>query len=350
MSQKSLTFALDMTSHASRRPAHHGRSSSFYMDYTKRPLSLQEQIDKLCSRGLLFDDKDSAKRYLSNISYYRLRAYTYPFQENEDKSADHRFKRNDIHFSDIIDLYCFDRRLRILMFNAIEKIEVAIRARLVQAFSDETGDSHWFMNEALFENKVYSKDGTEQTAFKALQEEIQKEVSRSNEDFIKYYKDKYDYPKMPPAWMTLEVLSLGTLSRLYKLLKKSPAKTKIAKDLGLPNDKILANWLYAISVWRNCCAHHSRIWNRRSLINVTLPYNTARPFIDRGTLGTIHTNKIFAVMCCIKYISNIISPDSDIKRTFLSIIGDGGNLLNLQEMGFPRNWKFIDVWKDNFAI
>lgn len=317
------------------------------MDYTKRPLSLQEQIEKLSRRGLRFDDKTSAIRYLSNISYYRLRAYTYPFQENEDTTAGHRFKRGDIHFSDIIDLYCFDRRLRILMFNAIEKIEVAIRARLVQAFSDETSQSHWFMDESLFENKKSrTKDGTELSAFDALQEEIRKEVGRSNEEFIKNYKQKYSRPTLPPAWMTLEVLSLGTLSRLYQLLKKSPAKTKIAKDLGLPNDRILANWLYAISVWRNCCAHHSRIWNRRSLINVTLPYNTARPFIDKGIIGTIHTNKIFAVMCCIKYISNIISPGSDIKRTFLSIIGDGGHLLNLQEMGFPRNWKSIDVWKD----
>lgn len=319
------------------------------MDYVKRPITLPEQIEKLRCRGLIFDDGKVAMKYLSNISYYRLRAYTYPFQDNVDKRADHRFIRDDVHFSDIIDLYCFDSRLRFLMFNAIEKIEVAIRARLVQAFSDDTGNSHWFMDESLFEHGICrSKDGSGKTAFRLLQEEIQKEVERSNEDFIKYYREKYNNPKLPPAWMTLEVLSLGTLSRLYKLLKKSPVKVKIANDLGLPNDMILANWLYAFSVWRNCCAHHSRVWNRRSLINIILPYNTPRPFMDWVTISSIRTNKIFAVLSCIKYISNMISPDSGLRQTFFSIVGDGGKLLSLQEMGFPPNWEKIGVWADSY--
>ena len=50
--------------------------------------------------------------YLSNISYYRLRAYTFPFQDNKNEENDHRFVRDDIQF--IIDLYCFDRRLQLL--------------------------------------------------------------------------------------------------------------------------------------------------------------------------------------------------------------------------------------------
>ncbi len=74
-----------------------------------------------------------------------------------------------------------------------------------------------------------------------------------------------------------------------------------------------------------------------------IPTNTDFPFLDRQT--SIHPNKVFTVLCCIKYISNIISPDSDLKRNILSIIGDGGNLLNLQEMGFPKNWKLLGVWK-----
>ena len=124
-----ITFAYNMTSHASHRTAHPGRSSSFYMvasdkiDYTKKPLTLAEQVARLKQRGLVFDDESEATAYLFNISYYRLRAYTYPFQENGEDS-EHTFTRKDIHFKDIIDLYCFDRRLRSLIFNAIEKIEV----------------------------------------------------------------------------------------------------------------------------------------------------------------------------------------------------------------------------------
>lgn len=121
------------------------------MRYNKQPLTIQEQLQKLQSRGLNFDDEELAKAYLSNISYYRLRAYTYPFQDNENPEADHRFKQNDIKFSDIIDLYCFDRRLRNLMFNAIEKIEIAVRARIIQIYSEVYG-SHWLQTEICIKN------------------------------------------------------------------------------------------------------------------------------------------------------------------------------------------------------
>ena len=120
------------------------------MKYNKKLLTLQEQVIKLNSRGLLIDDKQLAIRYLSNISYYRLRAYTYPFQDNVNPSADHKFLKSDIHFSDIIDLYCFDRRLRSLVFNAIEKIEVAVRAKIVQTYCESTGSSHWFNDKSLY--------------------------------------------------------------------------------------------------------------------------------------------------------------------------------------------------------
>lgn len=316
------------------------------MDYTKRPLQLQEQVDKLRNRGLIIDDEQLAKEYLSNISYYRLRAYTYPFQDNDNPIADHRFKKSDIHFSDIIDLYRFDRRLRSVIFNAIEKIEVAVRTKIVQAYAETTGDSHWFNDRNLYKHQERrDRNGSMATAFDLLMRDIESEVKRSNEDFIKHYCSKYDNPPMPPAWMTLEVLSLGTLSRLYQLLNKSPIKKRIAKEFGLNDDRVFANWLHAIAVWRNCCAHHSRIWNRRSIVSVQMPTNADNPFLDCLTIRNIRPNKIFAALCCIKYISNIISPDSDIKRNILSIIGDGGNLLNLREMGFPRNWNTLDVWK-----
>ena len=335
-----------MTSHASRQISAPGEVFEFYMDYTKRPLTLQQQVAKLKSRGLQIDDEQLAARYLSNISYYRLRAYTYPFQDNENSKANHKFIREDIHFSDIIDLYCFDRRLRSLMFNAIEKIEVAVRAKIVQAYCESTGSSHWFTDRSLYKDKeIFDRNRKRLSAFEALMKDIEGEIKRSNEDFIKHYYSKYDNPPIPPAWMTLEVLSLGTLSKMYQLLKKSPQKKAIAKAFGLNDDRVFANWLHAIAVWRNCCAHHSRVWNRRCIINITMPKNADNPFLDRQTLFTIHPNKVFTVLCCIKYISNIISPDSDIKRKILSIIGDGGNLLNLQEMGFPRNWKLLDVWK-----
>ena len=120
--------------------------------YNKKPLTIKQQIEKLDSRGLKFDDKELAANYLSNISYYRLRAYTYPFQDNTDPDNDHKFIREGITFNDIIQLYCFDRRLRSLVFNALEKIEVAVRTKIIYTYSIATGDSHWYVYESAYNN------------------------------------------------------------------------------------------------------------------------------------------------------------------------------------------------------
>ena len=163
-----------MTSHASRKISAPGEVFEFYMDYTKRPLTLHQQVEKLQNRGLFIDDEQLAERYLSNISYYRLRAYTYPFQDNTNPVADHKFKKDDIHFSDIVDLYCFDRRLRSLMFNAIEKIEVAVRAKIVQAYSEVTGNSNWFNDRSLYKHKeVLDRNGQPTTAYDLLMKDIE---------------------------------------------------------------------------------------------------------------------------------------------------------------------------------
>lgn len=125
--------------------------------------------------------------------------------------------RSDIHFKDIVDLYCFDRRLRSLVFNAIEKIEVALRTRMVQIYCESTGDSHWYENESLFKDTCYlDANGEEEFCYNKLLNDIEHEVERSNEDFIGHYKTKYSEPENPPAWMTLEVVSFGTLSRFVE--------------------------------------------------------------------------------------------------------------------------------------
>lgn len=304
------------------------------IDYPKKPLTLSEQVARLKKRGLIFNDESKATAYLSNISYYRLRAYTYPFQENGENS-EHNFTRKDIHFKDIIDLYRFDRRLRSLIFNAIEKIEVAARTKIVQVYAESTGNSHWYEDETLY-----------RSGYDDLMKHIDTDVNRSNEDFIKHYKSKYDNPPMPPSWMALEVVSFATLSRLFQSLKLDKRKGYITEQFGLKEVAILENWLHAISNLRNCCAHHSRVWNRRYMVNVTLPYNTLYPFMDRTTIRQIRTNKLFAVLSCIAYILDIISPGSDFKKHIKELLESDCHLLELKDMGFPRYWQSLPVWQE----
>ena len=272
------------------------------MQYTKRPLTVDEQIDRLEQRGLNFSDKKQARNYLQNISYYRLRAYTYPFQDY-DPYADHEFLEDDIDFNDIIDLYVFDRRLRNLVFNELEKIEVAIRTQLSLVYSNKSQDPFWYLDKSWF-------SCASQEEFSCLIDNVTDDVNRSNEDFIKHYKAKYDTPEMPPTWMSLEVVSFGTLSQMYKMLDKSPEKKQIALAFGVGNEDVFANWLHAFSNLRNCCAHHSRIWNRRFVVHLKLAYNTSRPFLTAESMRVIKPNKLFALLSAIKYVTDILSPDN----------------------------------------
>lgn len=308
-------------------------ATSEQSDYNKRPLSLAEQVARLKRRGLIFDNETEASEYLFNISYYRLRAYTYPFQDNSE-GGDHTFIRRGIHFKDIIDLYCFDRRMRALIFNAIEKIEVAVRTKIVQVYAESTDNSHWYLD-----SRLYRFDYDE------IMEHIEADVERSNEDFIKHYNSKYDTPPMPPSWMALEVVSFATLSRLYQALKLDDRKKFIAAKFGLPRVDIFENWLHAISNLRNCCAHHSRVWNRRFMVNVKLPYNTPYTFMDRYTINELHKNKLFAVLSCVAYILNIISPGNDFKNNVKRLLKSDCSLLSMKDMGFPKNWQALPVWR-----
>lgn len=178
-----------------------------------------------------------------------------------------------------------------------------------------------------------------------LLDDISHEIGRSNEDFIKHYIKRYSNPENPPAWMALEVISFGTLSRLYELLKKDDHKKAVAKMFGINKIDILENWMHALANLRNCCAHHSRIWNRRFIVNILLPTNTDYLFLDRESIYSIKRNKLFAYLCCIKYILDIISPDNDFYNNLKCIIEKGGTLLSLKEMGFPQNWNHLGVWK-----
>jgi abortive infection bacteriophage resistance protein len=291
------------------------------MKYTKQPISVTAQIEKLKSRGLRFLDERKAANYLSNISYYRLRAYTYPFQDNDN--SEHPFIQN-VSFEDIIDLYVFDRKLRLLIFGAIEKIEVSLRTQIVYHYSMAYG-AFWHLNRELYSNADYFCDQIIS---------LKKEIGRSNEAFIKHYSETYDEPNEPPSWMSLEISSMGLLSKIFSNLKKEKCKNLITAYFGLKDVDILTNWIYCFSIIRNVCAHHGRVWNRR-LPKITIPRKTLFDFIDNKQ---IYNNKIYSYCTAMVYILNIISPEHDFKSNLIKLIKECP-LNQVKEMGFPPKWQ-----------
>jgi len=265
------------------------------MKYTKPPLSIADQIIKLQKRNLIINDLPAASRYLSNISYYRLRAYTYSFQDNDHPEQPFV---GHVSMDDIMLLYTFDRKLRLLLFYAIEKNEIALRTPIIYQWSLTYG-SHWHLNQALFKDR---------SNYRAQFKSLTKEINRSNETFIEHYKAKYSNPVQPPCWMSLEVTSIGLLSLIFQNLKNFPERKGVTHHFGLWGTEILDNWLHTFSNIRNICAYHGRLWNRRITVPIAIPHKTKDIFILNKR---IYPYKPYASLCAVVIIINLINPESN---------------------------------------
>ena len=298
------------------------------MQYNKPFISFQDQIQRLKSRGLVFNNEPQAELCLSNISYYRLRAYTYPFQDNTDPN--HPFT-SEITFEEIIELYKFDRKLSQLVFEALEKVEIALRTQIIYQWAMKKG-SHWQNDSSLYRDSVrFAKQITM----------LQSEIDRSHETFIKHYNATYTIPTEPPSWMSLEVSSFGLLSQIFNNLKRGKEKKAVAKYFGLNDISILENWMHCFSNIRNICAHHGRLWNRRLTAHIKIPLNPQYDFISNKNL---YRYKLYPALCCIQYMLNRIIPENGFKEDLVELV-DNCPLAQEHEMGFPANWRDDPFWK-----
>ena len=300
-----------------------------YMKYDKQPIALLQQLKLLEQRGLIIQNEEIALSQLQSISYFRLASYWHSMEvPNSDK---HQFLPNS-NFDDVIELYQFDKKLRTLVFTSIQDIEIALRTRIIQCFSLKYG-AFWFMDVRLFKNE---------SIFAACLENIQKEVNRSNEDFLKEHFKKYDEPSLPPVWKTMEVISFGTLSKLYCNFNDTGVKKQVAKSFGLPQYLYLESWMKCASVLRNYCAHHARLWNRRFPIMPQLPKRLPLKWIGTNCIRPI---KLYAQLCCLAYWEQSINPNSQFKSGIKTLLSNTPQT-TLKAMGFPANWREEPLWKD----
>lgn len=300
----------------------------FQMKYNKPPLSIPDQIAALQRRGMVFTNPQKAAHYLSHISYYRLRAYTFPYQNNADPN--HPFWKAT-PFERVLDDYILDRKLRIIVFDALEKIEIALRTQIIYQYSMTHG-AQWFEDPKCFRKaKMFQND----------LENLDKEIKRSQEEFIKHYKLKYTNPTRPPAWMALEVSTLGTLSKIYDNLNISTEKKKVSQHFGVGHPFVLESWMKTFSHARNICAHHSRLWNRPLTIIPVLPKKPSDPWIASTFLAEPH--KIFTLLCCIRFFLNRISPGNNFSQKIQELLKLYPTA-NLHTMGFLPNWEMEPLW------
>ena len=293
----------------------------FCKPYTSPP----DLVQLLLSRGLRIEDVTKAQHYLQHIGYYRLSAYMYPFLRIPKKQ--HQYKP-EATFQKVMMLYRFDKKLRFFMFNEIEKIEVAIRCAIVNVGCEITGNSFWITDNQNFRN---------QAKYLQTMRLINEELRRSREDFIDHFKQNYtnDYP---PAWMLSEILPFGVITNIYSNIKNMHIKKKIAQRFGLQVAPF-ESWVTIITLTRNSCCHHARVWNKQNTILPMLPNRINHPWI---TLST-DLLRVYFDLCIIKYFLNIISPMNDMTEKLKSLLAEYPDI-DTNAMGFPVGWQTEPLW------
>lgn len=305
------------------------------MQYQHLPTTIDEQIEFLRSRGIV-GDEDLMRRWLKTVGYYRLSAYWLPWElppaDRETRSK--RFPAGT-NFKDIIDIYIFDRQLRLLIMEAIDRFEIAVRARWTNLFSLAHG-AHAHMDYTNFQNgfdyaRMFSKISTT--------------VEQSSEVFIEHYRKKYTSPYLPPLWQITELMTLGEISMWVKAAKDNNMKDAVAKDLGLPNKETMEGTLQLLSYVRNICAHHGRLWNRRTVKRAP-NIKSFRHDMDIEVNGNQHQprNSVYNVLVILAKTLRHQSPDTTFPDRVRSLV-ETRAAGQMRSMGFPEDWKQRPIWR-----
>jgi abortive infection bacteriophage resistance protein len=303
--------------------------------YEKEPLSFEAQADKLLGRGLQADRAMLITR-LQAVSYYRLSGYLFPFRQRD--ADDHPLDNfvPDTTLDMIWDRYNFDRRLRTLVLDVIERIEVAVRTRLIYHFAHAHGAFGHLEPNNLPGLKRISDYLEWRTKL------VEETEQARNEQFVRHFFTKYgDTHRELPIWMLCELMSFGSLLTFARGIAPAMQQT-VAGDFGLP-DELFFSWLRSLYALRNACAHHSRIWNREFGNAPKTPGKNKFP--DWHTEPAFPNNRVGYLLTICHFWLGKITPTSQWRKRLFELFDKYPNL-PLKSMGLPPDWRNHPLWKD----
>ena len=298
------------------------------MKYDKPPRTIDGQIDLLISRGMIIPDRARAARYLTHINYYRLRAYWLPYEENPER-GDHIF-RPDTQFEYALSLYIFDRKFRLLVLEAVERVEISFRTRFAYILGNRYG-SHAYLDVPIFR-----QPGIHRQCMVSLREEL----GRSRETFIKHYQAKYDDPELPPIWAVCEIMSFGQLSKWFENIRLRSDRQEIAQEFHI-DESILSSFMHHLTHIRNLVAHHSRLWNRRLTFTMAIPRRPKEIF-PLFNLG--QKRNIYNTLVMLGYLLNVMSPGTSWPARVRRLLEEN-SMAKPAYMGFPPEWDSLSFWR-----
>lgn len=284
-----------------------------YIMKTKKAVSVEEQLEKIKSRGCTVSDEECAKQILSRINYYRLSAYFLHFKKEKNKYI------GSVSFEKVYRIYEFDKKIRCLIFALLETVEVLFKTKISFHHSSEH-DALGYLEVDNFDKKYQHS---------SLLEKIENYIKKNKQNpIIIHHNTKYNGNF--PLWVIIEFFDFSVLSKFYSGMKLRDQKL-VAKDLEI-NQDYLKSWLYCLTHLRNCCAHHVRLYNNQMVSVPKTPKNFEYCF----------EKSVFDYIVVIKML---IGNSKEWKIDFLLILEELINEyqedVEIKLLGFKEDWKKI---------
>lgn len=294
--------------------------------YDKSWFSYEQQVQKLIERGLVVQDHAAAQRFLAHLNYYRFSGYCLAFE------AERHVFREGTTFEDVVAAYEFDRSLRDLLTEALETIEVDLRTTVAYHFGQEYGAFGHTVPANFFRTNGHAGWITR----------LRDEADRSKELFVTHFRHNYqEFPDLP-IWIVTEVMSFGSLSKMYRCMQRQDQR-KIARRYGV-QPAALENWMHHCVYVRNLCAHHSRLWDRKWAIRPALLAGKSwhPPFLPDN-------KRLFATLLVFRHLLKRMSAVAAFAAHWAHRIEE--HMVSppfvanpLETMGLTPNWKNHPVW------
>ncbi|NHB05391.1 Abi family protein [Burkholderia cepacia] len=296
--------------------------------YAKVALSAEETLHRLWQRGLRIDDRPANLRMLRSIGHFRLLVYMRRFQNPTTRRFWPRTR-----FSDIVELYAFDRRLRSITMDAVERIEVALRAALSNPLAIDYG-SHWYVERDRFVDLRH---------YARVLDQIARECETRKGSALTHYYRTYASPDLPPIWLVCERLSLGALSRIFSAL--SMRDRKVAGRHAWPDipDTVLTSWLQSLTDLRNAYAHHARLWGMK--LTVSPPAKPAGRTLARYAPEMTRPETFYARATMMKALLDPLGHGSEWREALRATLTGCEHVDAAAHLGFTTDWHSTPAWR-----
>ncbi|MCF1450530.1 Abi family protein [Agrobacterium vitis] len=296
-------------------------------------------------------DIDKAKACLDRIGYYRLSAYWYPFRKSTEGTGPDGnpvtivlddFK-DGADFTTAIDLYVFDKKLRLLVIDAVERVEIALRTDIALLLGTKSPQAHRlpkFLHGNFARRPKPGSLNTKHHEWLARQDD---KFMSSREDFAKHFKERYP-GEHPPIWIAVELWDFGLLSNFYGGMDYVDMD-KIARNYGIPNGgRVMKSWIHCLNDVRNNCAHHSRLWNKPLVNRPTWP--TPGTIAQLVHVDSYATTRLYAALAILNIMLQTVNPTSTWCKRLIEHLHTlpKSPYWSLQSMGFPTNWEAQPIW------